>query len=267
MQLDPQCVWADIQAIKKFSPLVHNITNYVVMESTANALLAIGASPIMAHALDEIDDIVKIANSLVLNIGTLCPAWIQAMILALKAATSKGIPVILDPVGAGASCYRTKMVQSILDHGTVTVIRGNASEIASLSGDQVQTKGVDSLLDPADCQSQAKRLASKNRCVVWMSGQTDLITDGQSCILISNGHPMMSKVTGMGCMATAITGAFLTVNPNAFLGSAHASLVMGIVGEMTAEKCRGPGSFKVEFIDSLYSLSLSDIKEQYETVY
>jgi hydroxyethylthiazole kinase len=142
MTIDLQCVWSDIQAIKKSSPLVHNITNYVVMESTTS-LLAIGASPIMAHALDEIDDIVKIASSLVLNIGTLSPSWIQGMILALKAANTKGIPVILDPVGAGATPYRTEITHSILNQGSVKVIRGNASEIAFLSGSQVLTKGKD----------------------------------------------------------------------------------------------------------------------------
>ena len=226
MSIELQCVWSDIQAIKKSSPLVYNITNYVVMESTANGLLAIGASPIMSHALDEVDDIIKIANSLVLNIGTLSPSWIQEIIAALKAANSKGIPVILDPVGAGATSYRTETAHSILNQGTVKVIRGNASEISSLSGNQAQTKGVDSLLNATDCQNQAKILASKNKCAVWMSGQTDVITDSQSTILIHNGHPLMSKVTGMGCMATAITGAFLAVNQNILLGCAHAAILI-----------------------------------------
>ncbi len=262
MQIGPQCVWLDIQAIKKSSPLVHNITNYVVMENTANGLLAMGASPVMAHALDEVEDIVKIANSLVLNIGTLSPSWIQGMMVALKAANSKGIPVIFDPVGVGATSYRTETAHSILNHGTVTVIRGNASEIASLSGSHALTKGVDSLLNTTDCQNQAKILASKNRCVVWMSGQTDVITDGQSSILIHNGHPLMCKVTGMGCMATAIAGAFLAVSQNILQGCAHAAILMGVAGEIAAKKCKGPGSFKLEFIDTLYSLSLNEIEER-----
>lgn len=262
MSIDLQCVWSDIQAVKKFSPLVHNITNYVVMESTANGLLAIGASPIMAHALDEVDDIVKIASSLVLNIGTLSPQWIQGMVVALKAANVKGIPVILDPVGAGATPYRTATAHSLLNQGSVKVIRGNASEIASLSVSQALTKGVDSLLNPTECQNQARILASENRCVVWMSGHIDVVTDGQSSILIHNGHPIMSKVTGMGCMATAITGAFLAVNSNALLGCAHAAILMGIVGEIAAEKCKGPGSFKIEFLDTLYSLSFNEIEER-----
>lgn len=262
MQIDPQCVWADIQAIKKSSPLIHNITNYVVMECNANSLLAIGASPIMAHAIDEMDDIVKIASSLVLNIGTLSPSWIQGMMMAIIAANSKGIPVILDPVGAGATSYRSETAHSILNQGKVAVIRGNASEIASLSGSKTLTKGVDSLLNSTECQNQAKILALKNECVVWMSGQIDVITDGQSSILIHNGHALMNKVTGMGCIATAITGAFLAVNQNILLGCTNAAILMGITGEIAAEKCKGPGSFKLEFIDTLYSLSLNDIEQR-----
>lgn len=261
MQIDPQCVWSDIQAIKKTSPLVHNITNYVVMESTANALLAIGASPVMAHALDEVEDMAKVANSLVLNIGTLSPSWIQGMMLALKVANSKGIPVVFDPVGVGATSYRTETAHSILNQAKVTVIRGNASEIASICNNQVPTKGVDSLLNAIDCQEQAKIVASKNRCVVWMSGQTDVITDGQSTVLIHHGHSLMSKVTGMGCMATAITGAFLAVNQS-LPGCVHAAILMGITGEIAAKKCKGPGSFKQEFYDTLYSLSLYEIEER-----
>lgn len=260
MSINLKCVWSDIQAIKKSSPLVHNITNYVAMESTANGLLAIGASPIMAHALEEVDDIVKIASSLVLNIGTLSPSWIQGMIKALKAANAKGIPVTLDPVGAGATSYRTETAYSILNQGTVKVIRGNASEIVSLSGSQTLTKGVDSLLNATDCQNQAKILASRNSSIVWMSGQTDVITDGQSSVFVHNGHPLMSKVTGMGCMATAITGAFLAINQNTLLGCTHAAILMGIAGEIAAEKCKGPGSFNTEFLDTLYSLSLNEIE-------
>lgn len=260
MQIDPLCVWADIQTIKKSSPLIHNITNYVVMESTANGLLAIGASPVMAHASDEVEEIVKLANSLVLNIGTLSPYWVQGMMSALKAANSKGIPVILDPVGIGASQYRTETAHSILNQGTLAGIRGNASEIVALSGKHAHTKGVDSLLNSAECQEQAKRVASKSKCVVWMSGQTDVITDGKACLLVHNGHSLMTQVTGMGCMATAISGAFLAINQNAWLACAHAAILMGVCGELAAKKCNGPGTFKLQFIDALYSLSLNEIE-------
>jgi len=260
MQIDPYGVWSDIQAIKKNSPLIHNITNYVVMEHTANSLLAIGASPVMAHALEEVADMTMLANSLVLNIGTLSPLWIQGMMLALKAANSKGIPVVFDPVGVGATPYRTQAAQSILNQNPVTVIRGNASEIVSLNENQVVSKGVDSLINSSDYQEQAKILAVKNECVVWMSGQTDVITDGHSSNLVHNGHPLMCKVTGMGCTATAITGAFLAINKNPLLGCTHAALLMGIAGEIAAEKCHGPGSFKLAFIDTLYTLTLDEIE-------
>lgn len=261
MQIDPQSVWTDVQAIKELSPLVHNVTNYVVMENTANGLLAIGASPVMAHAVNEAEEMAGIANSLVLNIGTLSPSWIEGMMLALKAANNKRIPVVLDPVGVGATSYRRESARSLLNHGRIAAIRGNASEVATLSGLKVQSRGVDSPLGSETFSDWAKVLATSNRCVVWMSGATDVITDGRLTLLIHNGHPLMSRVTGMGCMATALTGAFLAVNRNAMQGCAHAAVVMGVAGEIAAKACLGPGSFKVQWIDTLYALSLDQLKE------
>ncbi len=262
MRVDPYGVWSDIQTIRKFSPLVHNITNYVVMEQTANSLLAIGASPVMAHALEEVEAMVTIASSLVLNIGTLSSSWIEGMMLALKAANSKGIPIVLDPVGSGATAYRTTTANSILNQGIVTAIRGNASEILSLSGHQNSTKGVDSLANASNHLEEAKTLALTRKCIVWMSGKTDVITNGQSVILIDNGHALMGKVTGMGCTATAITGAFLAANQDTLLGCAHAAILMGIAGEIAAEKGDGPGSFKPAFLDALYKITFSEIEER-----
>lgn len=260
MQIDPKGVFADVQAIRKSSPLVHNITNYVVMESTANGLLAIGASPIMAHALNEVEDVASLADSLVLNIGTLSPTWVQAMLLAVKAAKLRRIPIVLDPVGAGATSYRTETAQEILKE-KITAIRGNGAEIASLVGSRGQAKGVDSLVQAIEVQEKAKILALCNGCVVWMSGPIDVVTDGRSIVFVHNGHPRMTRVTGMGCIATALTGAFLAVNQNVFLGCIHAAVVMGIVGEIAAAESQGPGSFKVAFLDVLSSLSLSEIEE------
>ncbi len=262
VQIDALGVWSDIQAIKKFSPLIHNITNYVVMEQTANSLLSIGASPVMAHALDEVEDMVMIANSLVLNIGTLSPPWIKGMLLALKAANSKGIPIVFDPVGSGATPYRTRAALLILNHGAITAIRGNTSEVLSLNGNQILTKGVDSLLNASDYLQQAKALALKKKCVVCMSGKIDVVTNGQSLVLIHNGHHLMEKITGMGCTATAITGAFLSVNQDPLLGCAHAAILMGIVGEIAAKRQKGPGSFKLAFIDALYNISFKEIEER-----
>lgn len=260
MRIDSLSVWSDIQSIKKISPLVHNITNYVVMEQTANGLLAVGASPVMAHAIEEVEEMARNASSLVLNIGTLSAPWIAGMMLALKGAASKKIPVVFDPVGCGATSFRSATSKSILSHGAVTSIRGNASEILSLDGSQRITKGVDSLLNASEYVEQAKAVAIEHKCIVWMSGQTDVITDGQTPYLIRNGHRLMGKVTGMGCTATAILGAFLAVNKSFLAATVHAAVLMGIAGEIAAERCEGPGSFRVEFIDALYNISLSEIE-------
>jgi len=259
MKLDPNSIWNNIQAIKKKSPLIHNITNFVVMEKTANCLLAIGASPVMAHACEEVAEMTLLANSLVINIGTLSPLWLEGMLTALKAANSKGIPVVLDPVGAGATLYRTKAVKTILTQGSIKVIRGNASEITALQGFQAATKGVDSLLNSSESIDQAIELATKNHCIIWMSGETDVITDGQSTFLIDNGDPLMARVTGMGCTASSITGAFLAVNRNSLLATVHAAVLMGISGELSAMRAIGPGSFNVAFLDTLYNISLEEI--------
>lgn len=267
MHVDPRCVWADIQAIRDRSPLIHNITNYVVMEQTANCLLAIGASPVMAHAVEEVEDMAALSSCLVINIGTLSPPWITGMLLAQKTAHAKGIPIVFDPVGSGATPFRTQTSLAILDQASITVIRGNASEIVSLNGTQFSTKGVDSHLQAIDFQEQAIKLAQKRKCIVWMSGTTDVVTDGHTHHLIHNGHPLMGKVTGMGCTASAITGAFLAVNQNPLLACAHAATLMGIAGEIAAEMATAPGSFKLAFTDSLYKIALVPILERMRVEY
>lgn len=261
MEIDPKSVWVDLQAIRKSSPLIHNITNYVAMEQTANGLLAIGASPVMAHALNEVKEMTRSARALVLNIGTLSPLWVEGMRQALSAANAKEIPVVFDPVGLGATSYRTQTAHALLNHGAITVIRGNASEIVHFMSSQGNTKGVDSCLDASRCFEHAKALALKQKCVVWMSGKTDVVTDGTQVSFVHHGHPLMAKVTGMGCTATAITGAFLSVNPHPFQGCLHAALIMGIAGERAAKQAQGPGSFKSAFFDILYTVSECEIKE------
>lgn len=262
VRIDPHSVWIDIQAIKNFSPLVHNITNFVVMEQTANSLLAIGASPVMAHALEEVEEMTMLANSLVLNIGTLSSSWVDAMFLALNAACSKNIPIVFDPVGAGATSYRTNVANKILSHQAVTVIRGNASEIVSLNERICSTKGVDSTIDPLLHLKQAKTLADQYKCIVWMSGKTDIVTDGLASAFIHNGHPLMGKVTGMGCTATAITGAFLSVNPSPLMGSIHAAILMGVAGEVASNMGKGPGSYQLSFTDALFNISLKELEKR-----
>ena len=198
-----------LKAVRKENPLIHNITNYVVMNYTANALLAFGASPIMAHAIEEVEEIVSMARALVLNIGTLTKEWINSMILAGEKASQLGIPIILDPVGSGATAFRTDSVKRIINKCKIDVIRGNASEILSLCHQGANTKGVDTIHSVEDAMVPAKELAKELQTTICITGPVDLVTDGDRVVRVSNGHEMMSLVTGTGCTATAIIGAFL----------------------------------------------------------
>ncbi|MCX6545754.1 MAG: hydroxyethylthiazole kinase [Acidobacteria bacterium] len=255
----PSAVWSDVVCIRETAPLVHNITNFVVMNTTANALLAIGASPVMAHAIDEVEDMVRLAGALVINIGTLSPAWVDAMVRAGKEASRIGIPIVVDPVGAGATRYRTETAQRLGRDVAPAIIRGNASEIRALVQADATTRGVDSMHATGESIEHARRVAGQYRCAVSMSGATDIIVSADATARVDNGHPMMPRVTGLGCAATALTGAFAAVNPSAFEAALHAMIVMGVAGEIAAERAAGPGSFWVQFLDALYALQQSDI--------
>lgn len=255
-------VWVDLRRIREIAPLVHNITNYVVMGASANALLALGASPVMAHAIDEVEELVSISSALVINIGTLSTPWIDAMYLAGRKARQLGIPIVLDPVGSGATAFRTTTALQLIREIQPSVIRGNASEIRSLSGLDAKTRGVDSLHSPDQVIDDALRLSRSAGCVVSVSGAVDLVVEGDRTARIENGHPMMARVTGMGCTSSAVTGAFLAVNPSAFMAAAHTMAVMGIAGEMAAELSPGPGSLQMQFFDALYRLQESDIEKR-----
>jgi hydroxyethylthiazole kinase len=249
----------DLQKIRTEAPLVHNITNYVAMNVTANALLAIGASPVMAHASEEVEDMVSISKALVINIGTLSISWINSMIKAGHIANHRDIPIILDPVGSGATKFRTESAQLLLRNTPPAIIRGNASEIRSLVLFEQSTKGVDSTHTPEETLESAKFLSENYRCVVSVSGATDLIVGGGSIIRIMNGHPIMTRVTALGCIASALTGAFAAVNKSYLHAAANAMALIGIAGEIAAERCTGPGSFQVSFMDALYNMQESDI--------
>jgi hydroxyethylthiazole kinase len=244
------------------SPLVHNITNYVVMNSTANALLAVGASPVMAHAIEEIEDIVTISSSLVINMGTLSEKWIDSMLLAVKKAKEINTPFVFDPVGAGASKYRTETALKIMATATPDVIRGNASEIMVLAQQAISTKGVDSTRLSEDAVSGAVELSKKLNNTVVVSGEVDYIITGNKISTISNGNTLMSKVTGMGCSATSIIGACIAIESDIHLACTTAMAIMGIAGDMATELSKGPGSFQVNFLDSLYLLTGDIIKER-----
>jgi len=257
--ISKESITNDLNTVRLRSPLVHNITNYVVMNTTANTLLAVGASPVMAHAVDEVEDMVKIASSLVINIGTLSENWVDAMIRAGRVARERGIPVVFDPVGAGATSYRTKTSLQIIKECKPGVIRGNPSEIMALTNQKGNTKGVDSTSSSESAINAAKLLAKETGAVIVISGSVDYIIDNQYVIKVKNGSPMMTRVTGMGCSATAIVGAFIAINKNFLLASAHAMAVMGIAGELAAQKSNGPGTMQIHFLDELYKLSGKEI--------
>ena len=190
--------WTAVTAIRNLAPVIHNITNYVVMNTTANALLAIGASPVMAHAEEEVVDMVGISSALVINIGTLSREWVRSMFKATEQAAKRGIPIVLDPVGAGATPYRTRTVQDLLAATHPSIIRGNASEIMALCGDRAKTKGVDSTEASKDAVAAAQFLHDSLGSVICISGETDYIVGGREIFRVRNGHPMMTKVTGLG---------------------------------------------------------------------
>ncbi len=250
-----------IGRVRENAPLVHNITNYVVMNSSANVLLALGASPVMAHCREEVGEMAAIAGALVLNIGTLEENWVDAMILAGKTANQKGIPVILDPVGSGATTYRTASVKRIMDECRISVLRGNASEVFSLIDHDVRTKGVDSsLVLEASHIAAANEMAESLGCVVAVSGPVDCITNGKKVCFVKNGHPLMTRVTGIGCGLSAVVGAFCAMaGEDLFEAVVSAFGFYGICGEMAASVADKPGSFEVAFIDSLFSAGKAEI--------
>ena len=250
-----ESLWNSILSVRQNSPLVHNITNYVVMNNTANALLAVGASPIMAHAHEEIDEMVSICNATVVNIGTLDEYWIESMIKAAAKAQHLGKPWILDPVGAGASKLRNTTVAALLEHKP-TVIRGNASEIMALAKVSSESKGVDSVHQSTEAIEAALWLNQTTGSVVCISGETDVVVSGNEKIFIKNGHALMQKVTGLGCTATALIGAFAGNEPdNPFYATAAAMALMGIAGEMAFDKAEGPGTLQLHLLDKLYSIT------------
>lgn len=251
--------WQALSAVRALSPVVHSITNYVVMNTTANALLAVGASPVMAHAEEEMEEMVGIASALVLNIGTLSPAWVKAMFLAGGHAAKRGIPIILDPVGAGATRYRTETARSLMEAFRPAIIRGNASEIMAIGGGGAGTRGVDSLEAAQDAVSAARGLHGAFGAAVCISGATDFIVDGARTLRIHNGHPLMTRVTGLGCTATALCGAFAAVTPDPALAAAQAMAVMGVCGEIAAAKADGPGTLQLHFLDALHRLTEADV--------
>ena len=263
MVIDADALWILLTAVRERQPLVHNITNFVVMNTTANALLALGASPAMVHALDEVEDFVAISQALVVNIGTLYSEQIAACKLAALRARAVGVPWILDPVGAGATPYRREAA-SALTRLRPNVIRGNGSEILTLA-QQARVgpgRGVDSLHGSEAAVEAARTLAAETGAVVAVTGAVDYVTNGAKMVEIHNGHPLMARVTGLGCSATAIIGAFLAIEGDALAATVAGLAVFDVAGEIAAERAAGPGSLQVALLDALYTMTQSDLAQR-----
>ncbi len=252
---------ASFDKVRTASPLVHCITNYVAMNFNANALLAIGASPVMAHAKEEMADMTAIASSLVLNIGTLDEQWVEGIFAAGSSMRELGRPIVFDPVGSGATPYRTEVCKRIIEECHPTIIRGNGSEIMSLVEADVISKGVDSSVSSDTALEVAKIIAQRYNAVVVISGATDYITDGERVETIANGSPMMTAVTAMGCTATVVIGAFAAVCPSPFDAALYAMALMGVAGEKAAAISAAPATLQLNFLDLLYSLSGEELSQ------
>ncbi len=263
MQMNKEKVAQLLEQIREQNPLIHNITNVVVTNFTANGLLALGASPVMADSRKEVADMVKIAKALVLNIGTLNERTVEAMQIAGKSANEQGVPVILDPVGAGATPFRTETARKLIDQVKVSIIRGNAAEVANVAGENWTVKGVDA----GNCQGNVVDLvvstAKKLNSVVIATGKEDVVSDGETTYVIQNGHPILTKVTGTGCLLTSVIAAFAAVEKDLVVASAAALSFYGVAAEIAAKKTAhiGPGSFQIELLNQLYHVSSSEIME------
>ena len=261
-QLSAQDVWADIATVRQNKPLVHCITNLVVTNFTANVLLACGAAPVMAHAHEEVQDMAGIAQGLLLNIGTLDPYWVQSMKLAFAAAQKRGIPVVIDPVGAGATSYRNQALEELLQQGMPAVVRGNASEVMSMAHVAITSRGVESSANVNDALGAAQALAARTQGTVCVSGEVDHIlhVDGRHASL-HNGHEWLTRITGVGCALTALIAAVCSVQPDHWRATITGMAWMGIAGEIAFDKTQhaGIGCMAVALLDALQQLREEDV--------
>ncbi|GLB60657.1 hydroxyethylthiazole kinase [Cytobacillus sp. NCCP-133] len=251
-----------LEKVRAENPLVHNITNVVVTNFTANGLLAIGASPVMAYAHEEAAEMAKIAGALVLNMGTLTEKEVQSMLIAGRSANEHGVPVIFDPVGVGATAYRTETANRIAGELNISIIRGNAAEIANSAGHHWEIKGVDAGVGKGSTIELARTAAKELKTAAVITGKQDIVSDGTSTYAIYNGHPLLTKVTGAGCLLTSVIGAFAAVEKDPVKAAVSSLVVYGTAAEIAAENTngRGPGTFQIEFLNSLYNISPSDVE-------
>ncbi len=250
--------------IKNKRPLVHHITNYVTVNDCANITLAIGASPVMADDIGEVEEMVSVASSLVINMGTLNARSIESMVAAGRTAREKGIPVVFDPVGVGATHLRTATAQKMIETVHPSVIRGNMSEIKSLAGLDAHIKGVDSIAGEEAGEQVARQLSQKLGCVIAITGKQDIIAQGDRVCRIDNGQAILSRVTGTGCMATSLIACFCGVTADWFLGAAGGVMAMGLAGELAKQSLQtgeGIGTFRVRLFDAVGSMTAAAIRK------
>jgi len=246
--------YALLEKIRKEKPLVHHITNWVTISECASLTRSLGALPIMAHAREEVEEMAGISNALVLNIGTLTSELVDAMELAAKAANKKGIPVILDCVGAGATKMRTNACLRLLKNSNISVLKGNAGEIGSIAGVKAEVRGVESVSVAGEPKKIAKNLAAKLGCVVSITSKDDIVSDGKRTFLVRNGHEIMGEIVGTGCMAASCIACFCAVEKDYVHATAAALALFGVAGELAAEKTLLPIEYKRQLIDEAYSL-------------
>lgn len=244
-----------LSRIREEKPLIHHITNLVVMNDTANVTLHVGALPVMAHAAEEVAEMTSLAGALVLNPGTLTPAWIESMLIAGRTANELGIPIVLDPVGAGATTLRTETNLRLLDELRIAVVRGNSGEIGALSGAGGVVKGVESVEGVSDPAAVAQIMARERGTVVAITGERDVVSDGRRTLGVDNGHAWLKTNTGTGCMSTTMVAAFAAVERDYLVAAAGGLACFGLAAELAAEGARGPASFKVALFDRIYNLT------------
>jgi hydroxyethylthiazole kinase len=253
-------VFGLLTRVRTAQPVVHHLTNWVTIYDCANVVKVLGASPVMAHAPEEVADMAQLASSLVLNIGTLTVPMVEAMKAAAKTANARGIPVVLDVCGAGATPFRDRKSLELLDEVRIDIIKGNASEVARVSGETVRTRGVDASEVALDLAQVAKNLAQSRRATVVITGETDIVADAERLYYVKNGHPLMGRVVGTGCMATSIIGAFAAVSPDLAGAAAAALVTFGVAAECAAPLSKGPATFKEKLFDCLYNLDEATLR-------
>ncbi|MBI3942179.1 MAG: hydroxyethylthiazole kinase [Chloroflexi bacterium] len=250
-----------LNRIRQQRPLIHHITNQVVMNDTANITLAVGASPVMAHAREEVSEMVSFAGALILNPGTLTAERVEIMQLAGARANALGVPIIYDPVGVGATRLRNDAGQRFLKYLRLAVIRGNSGEVGALAGMGGEVKGVDSVRSVDDPIKVTRFMAESYQTVAAITGRRDVISDSLRSIGVDNGHPMLQAITGSGCMATTMIACFCAVERDYLIAATVGLAVFGLAAEEAVQQAHGPGTFRSALLDAVYNLDAAQVRD------